>query len=217
MDLKETIANWHLRRAMSTIGTGVLVEDDDMTYSLYRAEVDPELNAVVASWGGEEHYWKLDGEGGVGSFKGGGLVLAYRRLGAVSSIAAAKASAEAHEKAGGPPRFSDDVATDGGDVFPEGVDGDTEVQIPETVAGIRLADVLEFAPHRYDPEDLVKAEQRGYHYALEESAGPSYALVIGVLLLGLFIGAGMVHLTGGGGGNGGSVSPLIAMAELFVG
>ena len=190
---------------MGLIGDAVLVEDDDGQYSLYQAHYDPELNAVTAHWSGEEHKFKLDGNNpGVGGFMGGRLMLAYRRVGALASVAHARASREAGEALSGYDIGRDnvdDVLSDGG--------RNEHLEMPETVAGVRLSDVLDSCPHKYDPEDLVKAEQRGILYALEETGMPSYMMIIGVLLLGLVVGALTVHLTGSGGG-GGSVIPLVA-------
>ncbi|THE64513.1 hypothetical protein D8Y22_12785 [Salinadaptatus halalkaliphilus] len=179
---------------MSTIGTAVLVEDDDNQYSLYKGEYDPEMNAVVCEWGGDEHKFKLDGEGGVGSFCGGGLALAYRRLGALSSVANARASREVP------------AVTDGGTI--DDADPETELEVPLETAGVKLGNVMKAAPHKYDPEDLVKAEQRGYLFAKEESSMPSYALIIGTLMLGLLAGALLVYFTTGS--DGGSTLSLMA-------
>ncbi|MEY7850900.1 hypothetical protein AB7C87_17070 [Natrarchaeobius sp. A-rgal3] len=194
MNLREKLARWHMNRAMSTIGTAVLVEDDDNHYTLYGGQYDPELNAITCEWGGDKHKFKLDGEGGVGSFCGGGLALAYRRLGGVASVANARASKEVHR------------VTDGGTV--EDADPDTEVEVPVEAAGVKLGNVMKASPHKYDPEDLVKAEQRGYLFAKEESSMPSYALVIGTLLLGIIVGGLLVYFSMGSDG-GSPVSLMI--------
>ena len=83
---------------------------------------------------------------------------------------------------------------------------DDVVELPESKVGVRMGEVLNLAPFQFDSKKLVDAERRGYLYAKEDSGLPSYGLVIGVLLLGVAVGAGVVALTSGGGSEGGLIS-----------
>jgi len=91
---------------------------------------------------------------------------------------------------------------------------DDVVELPENRVGVRMGEVLELAPFQYDPKALVDAERRGYLYAKEDSGLPSYGLVIGTLLVGVAVGAGVVALTSGGGGDGGGLISM-SLAPLF--